>query len=89
MKGVPVDHPGVKNLSAAYNQVLKREAIISGLKAVADSTFLSQAGIPTVLFGPGSIGSGVHGPDECVPVEQVIECTKIFAYLAMDWCGVV
>jgi acetylornithine deacetylase len=88
MKGVPINNPGVKSLSAAYAQVSDKEVIISGLKAVADSTFLSQAGIPTVLFGPGSIGSGVHGPDEFVPIEQVIESTKIFAFMAMDWCGI-
>jgi len=82
-----VDHPGVKTLSAAYKEVSGKEAIISGFKAVADPTFLSQAGIPAVLFGPGSLGSGIHGPDEYVPIEQVIECTKTFAFMAMDWCG--
>ena len=87
MKEVPVDHPGVKSLSASYQEVSGKEAIISGFKAVADSTFLSQVGIPTVLFGPGSLGSGIHGPDEYVPIEQVIECAKAFTFMAMDWCG--
>jgi len=88
MKAVPLDHAGVVSLSETYRQVADRESIISGFKAVADSTFLSKAGIPTVLFGPGSIGSAIHGPDEFVPVEQVIECTKVLALMAMDWCGV-
>ncbi|GAH82058.1 unnamed protein product [marine sediment metagenome] len=82
-----MDHPGVKSLSAAYQEVSGKEAIISGFKAVADSTFLSQVGIPTVLFGPGSLGSGIHGPDEYVPIEQVIECAKAFTFMAMNWCS--
>ncbi len=61
---------------------------MSGFKAAADETFLTQAGIPTILFGPGSIGSGIHGPDEFVPVNQLIDCTKVFAMMAMDWCDV-
>ncbi|UCG93619.1 MAG: M20/M25/M40 family metallo-hydrolase, partial [Candidatus Aerophobus sp.] len=72
---------------SAYQEVSVKDAIISGFKAVADTTFLSQAGIPTVLFGPGSLGSGIHGPDEYVPIEQVIECAKAFTFMAMDWCG--
>jgi acetylornithine deacetylase len=89
MKGVPPDHEGVVSLSEAYRRITQRESILTGFKAVADSTFLSKAGIPTVLFGPGSIGMAIHGPDEYVPVEQVIRCTKVLALMAMDWCGAV
>jgi len=62
MKEVTIDHPGVKNLSAAYEKVSGKKAVITGFRAVADPTFLSEEGIPTVLFGPGSLGSSIHGP---------------------------
>lgn len=87
MKEVAIDHPGVKNLSAAYEKVSGKKAVITGFKAVADPTFLSEEGIPTVLFGPGSLGSGIHGPDEHVPIDQVIKCTKTLAIMAMNWCS--
>ena len=61
--------------------------MIAGFKAVADSTFLSEEGSETVLFGPGSIAHGIHGPDEFVPIEDVIQCAKIFAFMALDRCG--
>jgi len=64
---VSVDHPGVKGFSVAYQEASSKEVIISGFRAVADPTFLSQADIPIVLFGPGRLGSGIHGPDEYVP----------------------
>ena len=38
------------------------------------------------MFGPGSIAYGIHGPDEFVPIEDVIQCAKIFAFMA--WIGV-
>jgi len=87
MKEVTIDHPGVKNLSAAYEKVSGKKAVITEFRAVADPTFLSEEGIPTVLFGPGSLGSGIHGPDEHVPIDQVIECTKTLAVMAMNWCS--
>ena len=87
MVEVSPDHPGVKCLASSFKDVFVREAVISGFKAVADSTFLSEEGIETVLFGPGSIAYGIHGPDEFVPIEDVIQCAKIFAFMALDWCG--
>ena len=86
MKAVSVDHPGVKILSKSYGEISGKEVIISGVKAVTDATFLSQEGIPTVVFGPG--GLGVHGPDERASIDQIIQCAKVYAIMAMDWCGI-
>jgi acetylornithine deacetylase len=42
--------------------------------------FQQQAGIPTVVCGPGSIGQA-HKPDEYITVEQVLACERFMARL--------
>jgi acetylornithine deacetylase len=53
---------------------------------VCDATYLNKAGIPSVVFGPGSI-LAAHAVDESVSVDEAVAATKAFALAAMDWCG--
>ena len=62
--------------------------VFSGTKFVADAAFLQrECGIPAVYFGPGDCSMGVHGPNEYVPLDQVIDCAKALATFILDWCG--
>ena len=56
----------------------------SGMSFWTDAAILGQAGIPTVVFGPG--GAGLHGLDEHVIVEEVIACRDALTVLARDFC---
>jgi len=49
-----------------------------------DAAILGQAGIPSVIFGPG--GAGYHGLEEYVRVEDVLVCQEALAKLAIDFC---
>jgi acetylornithine deacetylase len=40
-----------------------------------DAAILGDAGVPTVLFGPG--GAGLHGPHEYVVIEDVLTCRDV------------
>jgi acetylornithine deacetylase len=44
-------------------------------------------GIPTVHYGPGDV-TLAHGPDESVPLGEVLTCARALAVLALDFCGV-
>jgi acetylornithine deacetylase len=55
-----------------------------GIAFWADSAILGEAGIPTVLFGPG--GSGLHGLDEFVVIGEVLACQETLARLARGYC---
>ena len=44
-------------------------------------------GIPTLQYGPGDAALA-HGPDESVPITELLTCTRSLALLAMDICGV-
>jgi len=85
---VPPDHPGVKAMAEAYERVTGEKAILSGFKAVADAAHLQrECNVDTVLFGPGNLHMGTHGPDEYIPIDQLITATKTLAAMAIRWCG--
>jgi len=84
---VPVNHPGCVTLANAWKQATGRDAQFSGFKAVCDATLFSKAGIPAIIFGPGDLSTGVHGPNERISVTKMLECCKAYAALIIDWCG--
>jgi acetylornithine deacetylase len=84
---VSEDHEGVIALKQAYQTIMNKCVIISGLKATCDCTWLCREGIPSVLIGPGNMSYGVHGNDEFVPVQDVIEAAKLYATFMLSWCG--
>lgn len=43
-------------------------------------------GIETVHYGPGDAGLA-HGPDEAVPIAEVVTAARALAVLALDCCG--
>jgi acetylornithine deacetylase/succinyl-diaminopimelate desuccinylase family protein len=80
-------HPGVVTLRNAIQEATGEDAVISGFRAVCDGYYLNRLGITTIVLGPGAISNSVHGDNEFIYVEDLIKATKIYAALAMDWCG--
>lgn len=50
-----------------------------------DAALLNDAGIPSVLFGPG--GEGLHSTTEFVRLEEVKLCAETLAECARNYCG--
>jgi acetylornithine deacetylase len=84
---VDVDFEGVRTLASSSEEVSGQKAVHSGFKATCDATWLNEKGIPSVTFGPGGLESGVHGPNEHVPIDELIFCAKVYALTAINWCG--
>jgi len=42
-------------------------------------------GVPTLQYGPGE-AARAHGPDEHVPLDQVLTTARALALLALDMC---
>jgi acetylornithine deacetylase/succinyl-diaminopimelate desuccinylase-like protein len=57
----------------------------TGMSFWTDAAVLGQAGIPSVLYGPG--GAGLHSVEEYVTVADVVTCRDVLARLAREWCG--
>jgi acetylornithine deacetylase len=85
---VAMDNEGVKATANAWEEATGEQTIISGFKAVCDVTYFGNEGIPAIIFGPGDFSRGVHGPDECISIDDMVKCCKTYAALALDWCGI-
>jgi acetylornithine deacetylase/succinyl-diaminopimelate desuccinylase family protein len=78
---------GVCNhLASSYELALGETIRVIGFPAPVDAPFLNQAGIPTVIFGPGNLAQA-HSENEYVEIEQVIKAAKTIALTVMQWCG--
>jgi acetylornithine deacetylase len=59
---------------------------LEGMTYGADMRLLvNEAGIPTVLFGPGNVRRA-HRPDESVPIADLIVVAQVIALTALRFC---
>jgi len=94
MPGIDVaaDAPIVRALSAAHSDACEGTrfagaADLDGLYGSCDASWLAQAGIPSIVYGPGAIAVA-HHDDESVEIDEVVACCRAYALAAMNWCGV-
>lgn len=59
---------------------------VAGFTAASDLASYSMKGIPGAIFGPGDIAQA-HGPNEFVPIPDVLNATKAIALVMLSWCG--
>jgi acetylornithine deacetylase/succinyl-diaminopimelate desuccinylase family protein len=55
--------------------------------AAMDGTWIQEAGIPAICFGPGDVRIA-HGKDEFVCIDEMIAAATSLAFAAVDWCRV-
>jgi acetylornithine deacetylase len=83
----PLDHPLIKQLSAAHQQVIGLVPTLRGVTYGSDMRlFTNHAKIAATHYGPGNVGMA-HAVNEFVPLEEVITATKVVANLVAEWCG--
>jgi acetylornithine deacetylase len=77
-------HALVEAIRAAAH-AMAVDARACGLSFWTDAAILGEAGIPSVLFGPG--GAGLHSTSEFVNVADVEACRDVLVELAHRWCA--
>ncbi|HOM17250.1 MAG TPA: M20/M25/M40 family metallo-hydrolase, partial [Thermoguttaceae bacterium] len=55
-----------------------------GVPYTTNAGFYTQAGVPTVVFGPGSIQQA-HTSDEWIALDQVEQAAQVFYRLVTSW----
>ena len=88
---IETDHPICQAVAQAHQQAavgtrFEGPARFSGFAAVCDAAFLQRDGVPSVVYGPGSV-LVAHAADEYVEIDELMTAAKTFALVTMDWCG--
>lgn len=78
------DQAIVQSLNHVYQSVQKEKPKFAGMSGWMDAALLTEAGIPTVIFGPS--GDGAHAAVEYVDFASVVTTTKILIELLVDFC---
>ena len=87
-EGDTVDHdsPRVAALGAASEQAIgARPALIASTATTDARSFALYAGSPAVCFGPHA--ESIHGIDERVSPQSVIQTAQTLALFIDGWCG--
>ena len=72
-----------ERLAAAVSDVTG-DASKLGVPFGTDAAAIARAGVPTVVFGPGSIDQA-HTADEWVPLAEVEQASEILYRFASKW----
>jgi acetylornithine deacetylase len=80
------DDEGASLLADCLGEICGRNVVVSGRDAIMDGGWLYQAGIPSVVFGPGD-KRVIHQPDEHVEIDDALTYTKTLALFLARWCG--
>jgi acetylornithine deacetylase len=62
--------------------VTSRAPRLEAMTYGADMRLLVNAGIPTVLYGPGDVRRA-HRPDEFVPIDDLLTVARVIALTAL------
>ncbi len=84
----PTDAPICEAIRKAHAAVTGRPPKTEAATYGADMRhFIAFGGMPCVMYGAGDIKLA-HGPDENLPVAELLTATKTVACLLTEWCGV-
>ncbi len=75
------DSDFVETVSDAVAGVVGETPTVTCCPGVLEVRVYDQLGIPAVAFGPGVI-ERMHGPDEDVPIENLVQATAIYSEVA-------
>lgn len=80
----PPDDRFVQTVLATCRTELGRSIDLTAAPYCSDACWI-PAGVPAVVLGPGDIAKA-HAVDECVSLDQVVQCAAIYRQLALqDW----
>lgn len=82
---VDPEHEGVRTLIASHYTVFSEPAVVGVSGTVTDGGWLAEAGIPTVLYGPGQLIEA-HSVNESIAIQELVDFSKVLANFVVNWC---
>ncbi|MFQ5856590.1 MAG: M20 family metallopeptidase, partial [Anaerolineae bacterium] len=86
---VSEDEEVLQIVKRAATEIMGREPSIGGTIAAGDLAPIFAKGKVGVGFGPGDLERGnAHKENEFLEIDQLVDCTKIYALTMLETCGV-
>ncbi len=80
------EHPIVECAKKGFAAVAGTQPVVAGTPWGTDGRMLTDfADTPALVFGPGT---SAHGPDEFMPVDDLLRYSKMLALILREWCAV-
>jgi succinyl-diaminopimelate desuccinylase len=79
--------PLIMALQDASSVVNGKELPVIGVMGQSDSRWFIQNGIPAINYGPGTPANKIHGYDECMEIEDLINTIKVIALFCTNVVG--
>lgn len=77
---------GIQTLKKVHARHFESEPTVGMSSTVTDGGWLGEAGIPTVIYGPGDL-QNAHAVNESVSIEELVHFTKVMVNFIYDWCS--
>ncbi|MCR6108198.1 acetylornithine deacetylase [Salipaludibacillus agaradhaerens] len=74
----------VQQLTRAHSNILTTKPQVGMSQTVTDGGWLGEAGIPTVIYGPGDLRNA-HSTNESVEISQLVDFTKVMLTFIYQW----
>jgi acetylornithine deacetylase/succinyl-diaminopimelate desuccinylase-like protein len=81
--GVSEETPIARALAQNVERITGTRPQFEMCPGLLEIRFYAEQGIPAFAYGPGIL-SVSHGPEESVPIRNVLDCTAIYALTACD-----
>jgi acetylornithine deacetylase/succinyl-diaminopimelate desuccinylase-like protein len=85
---ISVDHPATLALLKAVTDSTVTGRGIGMMPTPSDANLFAAAGQPSLVCGPGRlVGTGVHGLNERIEIEDVVQAAKSYVGMILEWCS--
>ena len=80
---ISIEETVVKTVGEALRRILGREPEFRGMISAADSEYLVNAGIPSIMFGPGS-DHLAHATNEWIAIDDILTAVKVYTATCLE-----
>ena len=80
------DDEAVQTAIFSYEQVMGKKPRLGFSRGVGDYNYMFEKGMKCINWGPGD-AELAHGVNEYVEIDKVLTAAKIYAAMAVNWCG--
>lgn len=85
---VPDDAPIVAAISQCHKDVVGADLVPTAFTGTTDAKFFNLYGeTPAICYGPSG-GANIHGIDEWVSIDSMMQTAAVLAVFMARWCGV-